>query len=195
VAVGRTLLTSSASPPFELSNGLDLSETLPSRAAMLANLLAGDELRADIARRAGITGKDLAVFGPSAASAVYPVPIAVEATSAQTASESHVVYLTTADQPPLINVRATAPNAAAAATLVEAVRGTISGYLAAQATSKVHLGSEPLGPVHVALLVDEPPKFLGLIAAIMVFVLWCGGLVVILAFLPRLVRARAAAPA
>jgi hypothetical protein len=196
VAVGRTLLTSSASPPFELSNGLDLSETLPNRTAMLANLLAGDELRSAIARRAGIDEKDLAVFGPPAATAVYPVPIAQEGTTAAlAATQSHVVFLTTADQPPLINVRATAPNPAAAASLVEAVRGTIGAYLTAQATSKVNVGSEPLGPVQVGLLVDEPHKILGVIAAIMVFALWCGGLIVIMALLPRLVRTRAAAPA
>ena len=196
VAVGRTLLTSSAAPPFELSNGLDLSETLANRGAMLANLLAGDELRADIARRAGINGKDLAVFGPAAGPPVYPVPIAQEGTTAaETAGESHVVYLTTADQPPLINVRVTAPNPAAAAKLVEAVRGTISGYLEAHATSKVNVGSETLGPVQVGVLVNEPKKILGVIAAIMVFALWCGGLIVIVGVLPRFVRPRTAAPA
>jgi hypothetical protein len=194
-AVGRTLLTSSAAPPFELSNGMDLSETLPSRAAMLANLLAGDELRAEIARRAGIDTKDLVVFGPSAAAPIFPVPIAVEATAAQTATEANAVYLTSADQPPLINVRATAPNAAAAAELVEAVRDTIGGYLDAHAASKVHVGSQSLGPVQVGLLVDEPSKFLGLAAAMIVFILWFAGLVAILAFLPRFVRTRAAAPA
>jgi hypothetical protein len=195
-AIGRTLLTSSTAQPFELSNGMDLSETMPNRAAMLADLLATDELRSDIARRAGIAPKDLVVFGPSAAGPVLPVPIGVEATTAaQGAGAPDVVYLTTSDQPALINVRATAPNVAQAAKLVDAVRGSISGYLEARATSKIHVSSAPLGPVQVALLVNEPPKFLGLAAAMMVFILWCGGLIVVFALLPRLVRTRAAAPA
>lgn len=196
VAVGRTLLTSSTAPTAEISNGVDLSETLPSRGAMLANLLASDQLRAEIARRAGVDAKDLAVFGPSADTAVYPVPIAQEATTAALgAGASNVVYLTTSDQPPLINVRATAARPAAAATLVDAVRQTISAHLAAQAASKVHIGSEALGPVQIGMQVDEPKKFLGLVAAMVVFAMWCGGLIVILGFLPRFVRTRTAATA
>jgi hypothetical protein len=196
VAIGRTLLTSSAAPPFELSNGMDLSETLPSRAEMLANLLAGDELRADIAQRAGIDAKDLVVFGPSADVPIYPVPIAQEATtSALAAGEPNAVFLTTSAQPPIINVRATAANAAGAARLVKAVRDSIKGYLDESPPTKVRVGSEALGPVQVGLLVNEPKKIVGVIVAMMVFVMWCAGLVVILAFLPRLLRTRTAAPA
>jgi hypothetical protein len=196
VAIGRTLLTSSTAPTVELSNGLDLSETLPNRGEMLANLLAGDQLRAEIARRAGIDVKDLAVFGPSADTAIYPVPIAQEATTAALgAGASNAVYLTTSDQPPLINVRATAAHPAAAAVLVDAVRQTIKGYLDTHATSKTHVSSQALGPVQIGLQVNEPKKFLGIVAAMMVFAMWCGGLIVVLAFLPRFVRTRTAATA
>jgi hypothetical protein len=185
-AVGRTLLTMKQAPTFALSTS-DVPLTLPQRANMLSNLLAGDELRKEIARRAGVSPRDLAVVGPSAKMPAIAVPIAIEATAAAAPHEPYKVFVTTLDSPPIITVRADAPDPATAARLVLAVRQTMNQALQNQARSDDEIGTMDLGPVQQAMLVDGPSKSLALIAAMLAFAVWCAGVIVITGSFRRLI--------
>jgi len=197
LAVGQTMLISTAAPTAELDqNRLDLAETLPRRAIMLANLMASDRLRNSIARHAGVEPEAVAVFGPAATQAIIPVPIAVEANeAARTPREPYQVFVESQNEPPLINVRATAPDPATAAKLVEGVRATIEKTLAAGVGEGPRITSTSLGPVRQGLVVDEPPKPLAVIATLVVFAMWCAGVIVVMGSLTRVRRSRADARA
>ena len=133
VAVGQSLVTSREAPTFQLSSRSYVAQILPARALMLANLMATDEQRAEIARRAGVDAEQLAVFGPSSHTTMVRVPIATEATAAALAvgGERYRLLLGTAATPPLITVQAVAPDPVVAVKLVQAVRETLAQVLTA----------------------------------------------------------------
>ncbi len=150
VAAGDSMLTTSAAPAFQISSKSHLADNLPSRAVMLANYMSADEIRDEIAQRAGIDPKELAVFGPVSGSPPIEVPIATEATAAALLpQEKYRVSVATQVSPPIITVRANAPRAAEAAKLVEAVRGTMDVVLRTQQGGEERISTISLGPVAV----------------------------------------------
>jgi hypothetical protein len=193
IAVGQTMLYSTAAPTAEIDKTrLDLADTLPRRAAMLADLMAASDKRTEIARRAGIDPKLVAVFGPASSEATVPVPLATEANKAAfTGTEPYRVLISTGDSPPIINVQADAPDAGTAAKLVQGVRATIAHVLEGSVGEGNKIRSTSLGPPKAGLVVKAPKKVLAIIAIVMVFAFWCAGVIVVMGSLPRLRRARA----
>jgi hypothetical protein len=193
VAIGQTMLTAGRASAVDLATNNAVADTLPNRANLLANYLATDAARTEIARRAHVPANQLTVLGPSAGLPPYSVPIANEATAAaQRVGGAYGIFIDAMQSPPELDMRAAAPAPEQAARLLEATRSTIAGILAAGRTSKAGVGSVDLGPIRAALIVHKPSKILAPIAAIFVFVLWCAGVIVIGAALPRLIRGRVA---
>lgn len=190
-AIGKSLLTTSAAPAFQLSNKATQQGTLPDRSIMLADVLATERLRTDIARRAGIQPNQLAVFGPSAGAPIITVPIAVEGTAtAAIGTEPYRATISTQASPPILTVRASGPTPAGAAKVVEAVRGTITDELAPRAGGNAQIAVQSLGPVNEGLVVREPGKKIAVAVATFVFGFWCACVVVLMGSLSRLLERR-----
>lgn len=111
------------------------SETLPSRASLLANIMAEGEVKADIARVAGLEPRRLLA---STASAIEP------ATVPPKAADNRNAHLLTTDvvlnqdglQLPIIKIEAQAPTVTGAVTLANAAVEGLGNYLESKAAAE-----------------------------------------------------------
>jgi hypothetical protein len=101
--------------------------TLPTRATLVGDLMASDQLRAGAARDAHIASSDLAIFAPSsmATPAVMTPLVANVAPLTSAAATPYVVRLLTDQQTatsptPVISIETQAPDEASARTLADA---------------------------------------------------------------------------
>jgi hypothetical protein len=180
VATGRELLTALDAPVFKLDPRANISSSLLSRAIMLSDLAATDGLRRDIARRSGIDVGELAILGPASGKPEIEVPIAVESTAAAALQhEPYFVKVTTGAQLPVISVQASAPDEAAAGRLVDAVRDAMRDAIADRTHGKAVVGMESLGPTTHRTIVNAPKKPVAVIAVVVLFSLWCAGVVLL----------------
>lgn len=195
-ASGRVLIAALDAPAFNLDS--DVSGSLTNRAVMLSNLMGTDALREDIARRAGVAPKDLVVFGPAAGTPEFPVPIAIKSTEAALVPrQPYTATVAAAPLVPIITVRASAPEAAQAAKVVDAVRAAMEQVVKVRSGENQAIAVERMGPVASRTIVKEPGKALAVIAFVLVLAVWASTLVVMHGVL-RYVRAsrrRGARPA
>jgi hypothetical protein len=157
------------------------SETLGSRASLIANLMVEGEVKATIARRAGLRPKKL----------VTASEFAIESgtVSGKTLKDPDVHLLTTrvvanprGDQLPIIDVDAQAPTVAGAAKLADAAVTGLRDYLdtkaaAEDASDARRLMVTPLGAPQARLAVRGPSRIIAVGAALFLLI---GGCAVIL---------------
>ena len=92
----RLLLDAPEQPPAaDLDSGV--AETLGLRAGLMADLLATDSIRAEIARGSGIAPAELAMLPPASAAPSLPVTLAVAATEAARATTEPYALAIAAD--------------------------------------------------------------------------------------------------
>jgi hypothetical protein len=181
------LLMAATDEPASDLRKRSIAATLPSRASLAGDLVATDEARADVARRAGIKPSELAILGPAAGAPPYAVPISVESTAAAAAArEPYRVRVSAQDELPILSVDVTAPDAASATRLAEAVRSGIEDVVTQRAGEHPVVAIEPLGPVTAKIVVGGPRKSLAAGVFIVLIALWCGLIVISSGIMARL---------
>lgn len=156
------------------------AEAIGTQAAMLAGSIADDGVRAQIARRAAVPVGQLEVL-EAAASPPVPGPLAT-AVAIATAKATLPYVLTSRVDPSvqIITLDAAAPTSAGATALVRAASDTLATRSRQIAPRPARaLVIKPLGAVRTAPLESGGRSaFVGLLAALVVFALWCGTVVI-----------------
>lgn len=190
VASTRMLLSANERTPFDLDSRI--AATLTDRASLVADLAATATATSHIAARAGVDPGQLAIFGPAAGAPAVPVPIAAEATTAAAGSGgSYRVNVSSDPTVPIIEIHASAPDAATATRLAVAARSEVKDIVDQRAGLVPAVTLERLGPVVQRAVVKSPKKPIALIGAMMVLVLWLAGVVVLVGIVDRLRASRA----
>lgn len=193
LATSRVLLVARDEPSADL--GTAVTTSLAARSILLADLLATDRARTELARRASLSVTDLAVLGPAAGAPPLALPLALEATDA--AATGPEPYRVTADADgiiPIITLRTTAPDAAAAGRVADAAAATLERLSAGNPGSRPTVAVERLGPAVLRTTVSSPGIAGALVAAALTFLVWCTGIVLVVG-VHRSVRARRGRPA
>ena len=202
IASATALVDTPRSQVVDLGGKDDTSEggTLPSRASLLANLMASSPLKEEIARRAGVAPDKLVAVAPSGVGVPAPAtPLVSGATVTADDPRANVLttnVLSSAGQLPIIVVNTQAPDATVAARLANGAIASLTDYLeTVAATDRVpssrRLVVKQLGPASVATASRGPRRLFGLLAAIVVFGTGCA----MILFAPKLARGWRAAAA
>jgi hypothetical protein len=156
------------------------ADTVAARAVLLAGLLASDEARAEIARRAGVMPDRLAVIGPSVTVPTVPTKLSERTTAAiEGAPEPYAVTLNADGALPIVAIDVRAPDAAAVRRLAHAATATLAS-LTAPPDRKTKRGfvAQALGRPLVAAAESGPgPAMFAIAAFLATFATWCGCIV------------------
>jgi hypothetical protein len=176
VATQRLLIAAADAPSFGL--GTDITGTLAGRAVLLGDLMSTDAVRADIARRAGLTPSELAIIGPSQGKPPLEISLAVAATEvANATTEPYLIAVSADGTIPIISMSVAAPNAAGAARVADAAAASLLQVMKDKTKGAPGLQIERLGLPQAKTIVDGPRKVMGVAAAFVFMVLWCSGIV------------------
>lgn len=194
-ATARVIIAARTQPAFDLKS--HITDTLGMRAALLADYLSADDVRAQIARRAGLEPNEVGVMSPVWSAPVLPLPLPVSATeAASVAHEPYVLTVTSNGDIPIIMLRATGPDAVRAATVVNSGIAAIGEIIATRSKGRPDILVERLGPALAKTTVTGPRKAIALAGAFVVLGMWCAGIVVLAWFTRRRrVRHRPTSPA
>jgi hypothetical protein len=155
---------------------------LPTQAALLADLAASDAQRLAIARRASIPAAALGMQRMQLARlfALGQLPERAADASAGVAAP-YVVSVSAAAPLPIVTFDVRAPSAREAARLATAARASLEAAVAARAPDADRgLVIKPLGGVRSASVpVTSLPPVVAVAAAVVLFALWCCGVVVL----------------
>lgn len=198
IASGRVLIDQEPSLVADLKGKGE--ETIGIRARLLADLLAGDEGRAVIARTAGVAPDLVGVTTPAGGPATIQVPLPQKASEFAAATRTAKPYSVTVisdDRVPVLTIATQAPTVRAATKLVDGATAGLNALIAARTIDPRHaVVATPIGPPR-AKLAPPPdhlsPRVIAPAAALAFFLMWCVGLVVV-AGLARAVRHGATAP-
>jgi hypothetical protein len=181
VATTKVLVAAPKTPTTSLDPKADTTGSLGIRAELLADLLATDGLRRQIAQAAGIAPDQLAVLGRATEPPQLKVPLAVSgAEAAVTATEPYVVIARAEQQQvPIIALRASAPSGPQAARVIEAAAKTLEQQVANEKPGQIDLAIQRLGSPVVKSFVRGPRKSIAATGAALFFGLWCAAIVVL----------------
>ena len=159
-----------------------VADTLGNQAALLTDLMAGDAQRDSVAALAGIRREDLGMQRMQLTELVALGQLAERATkAAATVARRYVVNVWAARPLPVITIDVTGPSGPAAARVARATRLALLRLVRARAPSPSRrLVLRPLGGVRAQ---DVQPSrrspLYGVLAAILLFVFWCCGVIVL----------------
>jgi hypothetical protein len=178
VATARVLLAARTESTFDLES--KVTETLGARAFVLADLLATDVSRAQIARTAGLEPGQVAVMGPSMGPPKLEIPLAVDAAeAAATGSEPYMLNVTATGNDPIVSIRATGPNAAAAARVADAASSGLDELIASKSVGTPDFVVERLGPAVGKTVIVGPQHAVAVMVVLVLLSLWCAAIVVV----------------
>lgn len=158
------------------------ADTLAWRAALLADLMAGDAGRPRIARALGTPERDIAVVAPYLNAPAKDTPLSRRAAEAgAVTSEPYVVAIQAAEPLPIIRIDTTAPSRVDAVRLAQAAGAALKAAAAAHVDTPELLGFvvEDVGPVRGRTIADGPRRVMAGVLALVLFGLWCVGLLVV----------------
>lgn len=187
IASARVLVDTPTSQVVDLGLKQDANAgVLPARAVLLANLLTTSPLRDEIAKSAGVAPDRVIALADTPLDSGPPVstPLATGATVKVGDPRANVVKLHTDISLPLITVNTEAPDAATAARLADGTVRVLTDYLASLVTSgnvpkDRQLVVKRLGGAHAATEQRGPSRILAVMAAVMVFLLGCGSILLL----------------
>jgi hypothetical protein len=171
-----------------------VSDTLGTQAAVLAELMAGDDERDVIARRAGVPPSELLIRRPRVAQLFAPGLLAQRAGDAVDGlAAPSVIGVAAASPLPVLTIEVTAPSKPVAQRIATATRDTLDEVMAARApTVGRSLVVRPLGSVRsVAVPGSRRSRLIAIVAALFVFVFWACSVVVLHGVLRMWLRATA----
>jgi hypothetical protein len=170
------------------------ADTVAARAVLLADVLAGADAKAAVARRVGLKPERLAVIGPAATVPTLSTKLAERtATVVEAAPEPFAVTANADGELPIVSIYARAPDAARAKRLASAAAEELA-ELTSPDDPAVRLGfvAQPLSRPVLAPVESRPgPALVALAACVATFGLWCGFLVLASGLTPGPRRARA----
>jgi hypothetical protein len=152
------------------------ADSLGWRAAVLADLAATRPLKTQIARELRIPLDRLAVVAPQRAEPSVATPLARSAAEAAAITpEPYVVAIRSRDPLPIISIDASAPSRSGAAKLAAAAETALvaASRTPADAYDVQEFLVERVGPIRTDEVVNAPRRVVGLVAAAVVFGLWC----------------------
>jgi hypothetical protein len=192
-AVARVLVDAPRSVSVNAES--EQAGTLAMRAMLLADLMSADPSRAAIARAAGVPARDLLVTGPAVGPPPAMTPLAgLAGVAAANTSRTSSLRLSSDGQLPIIWIDAVAPDPVRAKRLVDAAATTLAAVAASRGAPRPSgVVVKRLGPTGAAPVVRGPRKAFALVAAVVVFSLWCSALVLASSLRWR-VAARATGP-
>lgn len=167
------------------------SDTLGLRAAVLANLMVEGEAKEAIARRAGLEPRKLKAVSESAtevdASGSEPQPVSTETPNNPNVHliRTRVIANPDGEQLPIIEAHVQAPDAAAATKLANATITGLTDYLDSRAAAAVdveertRLRISGLGTTQAEVAARGPGKAVAVGAALFLFVVGCGAILLI----------------
>lgn len=174
------LLLDAPDKPSAVDLDPGVADTLGLRAGLLADLLATDAVREEIARDSGVPPSELAVLPPASASPSLPVPLAVAAVeAAQVTTEPYTLAVAADASIPIVSLRVVAPDAASAKRIAAATSTAYERLVATRLGKPSRLSVERLGRIRTETTVDRLPRAVGLAAVIAVFTMWAVGLVLL----------------
>jgi hypothetical protein len=197
IASASALVDTTNSQVVDLGDGQTNSAgSLPGRAMLLARLLASSPLKDEIAQRAGVRPDMLIGIagtpGAAAADAAESAPTgaAVKADDPR----ANVLTVGTAESLPLLTVETQAPSARTAARLSDEAISVLVRHLdslagASRVPSDRRLVVKQLGTARVATETRGPSRILAIVAALFVFALLCGLILLVAALLDGLRQA------
>ena len=111
-ATARVIIAARTQPAFDIES--QITDTLGTRAALLADYLSADDVRAQIARRARLKPDQVGVMSPVWGAPELALPLPVSATEAAgLAHEPYVLTVSSNGDIPIITLKATGPDARA----------------------------------------------------------------------------------
>jgi hypothetical protein len=182
-ATARLLVDAPKSALVDVSPAHDAAasaDPLPLRAAVLAEVMATDQFHKLIAEQTQVPGDQLDVLPPSSSTAPSDSLVTHKAAAlAASASGPYVLRLVASQQTPLISIATEAPDPASAARLAAATIDVLKSPLASQ---QAGMGPPVVvrtlaSPTRVALVTRAPHRAVAFVVCVLVFVLWCGGIV------------------
>jgi hypothetical protein len=198
--VGAGARTSATAPPTAIASGRVLIDQQPSlvadlkgigqqtigiRAVLLGDLLATDAGRQAIARATGVPLDRLSVSIPSMSRPITAVPLPAKASTFEAMTQNAQPYGVTVisdDAVPILTISTHAPNRAEAVRLVYGATAGLRELIARRTVDAAHgVVAQPIGPPRdkLAPVVSHlPAPAVAPVTALMVFLLWCGGLLV-----------------
>jgi hypothetical protein len=177
-ATGRVLLA--AAPQRTVLEQSQLTDSIALRGQLLANLMATEDVRSAIARAVGIPPDQVSIRGPSSRPPAVETSLAVEAANAAMLSYAAYGLEVSADlDVPIISFKATGPDAAGATRIVEAATGQLGELIAVRTTDTPKIRVAPLGPPVERTIVESAHPAIGIGVALVAFVLWCAGVIVV----------------
>lgn len=173
VATARILVDTPNSQVVEVAPAG--SDAVGGRATLLANLMVDGEIKAAIAKRAGLKPEQLIGVGETATA---PDSAAVTPTKNSYVLTTEVLTVPNGGWLPIIEVSTQAPDAARAKRLADAAVGGLTGFLDSKAAADAVPDADRLrvGPLGVAQAREEtrgPRLLFSLIAMVFVFVAGC----------------------
>jgi hypothetical protein len=186
----RVLLDAPEEPPtIDLDS--PVADTLGLRAGLLADKMATDQVRSEIARRAGIEESELAVLPPASAPPPLPIPLAVAAAdAARLTSEPYALSIAADPTVPIVRFVAGAPDTESAGRIANAAAASYEALVADGVNREFRLSVERLGHARTITTVDRMPIVVGPAVAIVLFALGAAS-IVLLAGIGRAWRAAA----
>jgi hypothetical protein len=185
VATARVIIAARNQPAFDLKS--QLTETLGTRATLLADLLSTDPVQGRIARTAGLEPGQVAVVTPAMGPPPLAIALALSATeAAATPREPYLLTVTTQGQIPIISLRAAGPDAVRAARVANAATETIGALIASRSAGRPDIVVERLGPALARTVVQGPRRAIAAGATLLVLGLWCTGIVIVAGLARRL---------
>jgi hypothetical protein len=154
-------------------------DTIATRAALLSGLLARDDVRTQVAREAGVSPSGLAVDNPSFAPSVStPLSQAASEVARPVAPDLLEVGL---DDPriPIVSITAETRRPGDAEPLVNAATTALGELARGIPGDGPAVRVERLGPVSTESVAGDSGALKALIVAVVLFGLWCVGVVVL----------------
>jgi hypothetical protein len=153
------------------------------RANLLANLMTSAQVRALIAKDAGINPGDLAAVAPSDGAPPVPTLLSEDATKHSTPSSAYKLNVYSGTLP-IIQLQAEAPNAEQAARLANASVVALGSYLRSVATAqnippRKQIVVSGMGSAQASEVTHGPRKLIGLVVAIVIFSVFCASILIV----------------
>jgi hypothetical protein len=168
------------------------ADTIYTRAQLVAGLIADDDAKAEIARRARLRPSELAIAGPgSAAPPSVITPLAEQATTVAKPTQPYLVSVEVAPSLPIISIDANAPRRDEAVKLGRAAVDTLPSVARVAPGGGNRVVINQLGQPLIQTHVPGHGRAKAVIGGMMFFILWCLGCVVFDGMIRRRKSARA----
>jgi hypothetical protein len=158
------------------------SETLPTRTLLFADMMGRDDVRAEVARAAGVAPADLDILPPTARQeAPVSTPLVDQASDIAASTRAPNVVNVYADGlTPMVTIDAQAADKATALALVNAATKTLTGMLEKVSPGQPsRFDADVVTAPHAKTVVTTSHRpIMAAIAAFMVFLAWLGAILV-----------------